>query len=71
MSDIIQVPVAVHRWFAEGEGWAYYPKWEKKIEQLVQLLDPYLKSPDTKKDFQRSSSGRILIVQKLPDDECP
>jgi hypothetical protein len=62
MSDIIPVPVAVHRWFAEGEGWPYHPILKPYFHDLVDLLGQHLKSPDTEENFERNLKGKGILL---------
>jgi hypothetical protein len=69
--------VAIHRWFAQGEGWAYHPWYDQRIAELLAALKPVL---DRRKELERCGGsqpsyipamGGTLFVIHERDDKCP
>lgn len=61
-------PVAVYRWFADGEGWAYHPWYVPYGAELSRALDQPLKGPTG--PFAIAALGGYLIGENLPDPDC-
>jgi hypothetical protein len=62
--------VAVHRWFAGGEDWAYHPWFERHTAALLRSLDARLKSGE-RGAFEVDALGGVLVGETLPDPDCP
>jgi hypothetical protein len=62
--------VAVHRWFAKGEGWAYHPDLGDKLQLAIGEVADHLKSSKINDQFVLSSGRGTLVGEKFPDDEC-
>lgn len=44
MSSIKHIPVIVHRWFKNGEGWAYHPEMAKHLVSIIKQVTPQMQS---------------------------
>ena len=64
------VPVAVHMWFANGDGWAYHPDLKNNFQWAVGAVAKYLKFCETKEEFIVKSKQGTLVGERLPDMAC-
>ncbi len=70
-------PVAIHRWFADGEGWAYHPWYESQKHELLATLKDTLdcrgnpESSDSRRTFSYKAMGGILFGEQIRDLTCP
>lgn len=64
------LPILVHRWFLNGEGWAYHPSLESSLLDLVKDAESLLKHP---KDgfFQVKVGIGWLVGDTFSDVDCP
>lgn len=57
--------VAIHRWFADGEGWAYHPWYQSRLNELLAAVKPELDSRGrlrgrrSREDIRLRSNGRL------------
>lgn len=71
--------VAVHRWFQDGEGWAFHPWFQDHFQELLASCNQLLRNrphPDQVKGAQAeapwSHNDRYcLLVDHSPDPDCP
>lgn len=86
ISAAMEVPYAVHRWFASGEGWAYHPhldlrqvqKWAAQIltnrEHLWQFTPDsnQLREARGKEEISVDAEHKLCLVYRhYADTECP
>lgn len=65
------VPVAVHRWFADGAGWAYHPEIDDRVlEEIIRTVTPILYSSENESRGIHQSAAGLLVVEKFPQDDC-
>ena len=64
-----KAPVAVHMWFADGEGWAYHPNFAGHVEEVVDALNDVLKSSQVR-EFAVAFRGRYLVGERVEDVDC-
>jgi hypothetical protein len=86
ISAEIEVPYAVHRWFASGEGWAYHPdidlkqvrSWATRI--LANRSDVWQPTPDGEQVHEALEREQLscdtghnlcLVYRHYADKECP
>ncbi len=86
ISAEIEVPYAVHRWFASGEGWAYHPdidlkqvrSWATRI--LANRSDVWQPTPDGEQVREALEKEQLpcdtghnlcLVYRHYADKECP
>jgi hypothetical protein len=86
ISAEIEVPYAVHRWFASGEGWAYHPdidlkqvrSWATRI--LANRSDVWQPTPDGEQVHEALEKEQLscdtghnlcLVYRHYADKECP
>jgi hypothetical protein len=86
ISAEIEVPYAVHRWFASGEGWAYHPdidlkqvrRWATRI--LANRSDVWQPTPDGEQVHEALEKEQLpcdtghnlcLVYRHYADKECP
>src|SRR5262249_56749926 len=62
--------VAIHRWFAAGEGWDLPPWYVPRQLELLRVLDKRLKSSE-EGVFTVPVFGGVLLGEKLADLHCP
>lgn len=67
-SAIPEGTVAVHRWFAGGEGWAMHPELAQRLNDVTDAVAPALRSPSG--EFVVPALGGFLVGEKLDDSEC-
>jgi hypothetical protein len=67
---MIEGKVAVHRWFAGGEDWAYHPWFAGHGRELLAVLDRRLKSHE-EGEFRIEALGGVLVGESRPDRACP
>ena len=65
------VPVAVHRWFADGAGWAYHPEIDDRVlEEIIRTVTPILYSSENESRGIHQSAVGLLVVEKFPQKNC-
>ena len=65
------VPVAVHRWFADGAGWAYHPEIDDRVlEEIIRTVTPILYSSENESRGIHQSAVGLLVVEKFPQENC-
>lgn len=69
IQQVVPVPVAVHRWFLDNEGWAYHTSLRDQMEGLIGALDRDLKAT-SEGEFVRQWTGGWLIGERRPDSAC-
>ena len=74
--QVIECPVAVHRWFRRGEGWAYHPVMEPRLDKLMLILKSRLDSRATlavesAERFSLPWSQGALVGCQVRDSNCP
>ncbi len=86
ISAEIEVPYAVHRWFASGEGWAYHPdidlkqvrRWATRI--LANRSDVWQPTPEGEQVSEALEKEQLpcdtghnlcLVYRHYADKECP
>src|SRR5437016_1908161 len=62
-------PVAVHRWFPDGEDWSSHPWYSVRTRQLVQVLDGPLKA-NQEREFRVEAFGGFLVGEVVADLAC-
>ncbi|MCS6850414.1 MAG: hypothetical protein NZ700_04510 [Gemmataceae bacterium] len=69
--------VAIHRWFADGEGWAYHPWFRERLDALLAAVKPELdRRSDLRMDdradrvFVQEAMGGFLLGQMEHDRNC-
>jgi hypothetical protein len=68
--------VAVHRWFAQGEGWAYHPWYTPHLRQLITAVQTELENRrnleqyDGYRECEIEALGGVLFVVHQRDDHC-
>src|SRR5690349_9722551 len=65
-----EIPVVVHRWFADGEGWAYHPNLKNTWSDMAGDVDKYLKSRSLSEEFVVPHRNGDLIGEKIADEDC-
>jgi hypothetical protein len=69
--------VAIHCWFAGGEGWAYHPWYEDRKHELLAALKGELESrrelesSDRRRRFVQKAMGGVLFGEQVSDASCP
>jgi len=73
MAKSEKVPVAVHRWFADGEGWAHDPSLAaSSILELMQVFDRELKGFGEEQFAAAALDGWVIGERRCdPDTEDP
>ena len=64
------ISLAIHMWFADGEGWAFHPDVKRHLPIFLKAVDRFLKSGKDKQRFVVSLNGATLIGAKFPDEAC-
>lgn len=64
----IACPVAIHRWFSGGEGWAYHPDLSGCIRDVVDALKPELENRQHR--IEKRWLRGILFGSQIEDQEC-
>lgn len=68
--------VAIHRWFADGEGWAYHPWYESRQFELLAVLQPELdhrrelEERGRHRSFTYYAMGGVLVGDQMSDPDC-
>lgn len=69
--------VAIHRWFSDGEGWAYHPWFQSRLHELLAAVKPELDSRgDLRKEdgveriFDCEAMGGFLLGKQERDMKC-
>jgi hypothetical protein len=65
----MEYPVAVHRWFSSGEGWAYHPDLSGFVRELADTVKQELEGRTP--HFGKPWSHGYLLGCQIPDSECP
>jgi len=86
ISAEIEVPYAVHRWFASGEGWAYHPDIDlKQVRRLATRIlanrsDVWQPTPEGEQVHEALEKEQLscdtghnlcLVYRHYADKECP
>ncbi|MFW6118701.1 MAG: hypothetical protein ACOC7S_00035 [Planctomycetota bacterium] len=75
MRGSVECPVAVHRWFSNGEGWAYHPSFAEHLGLLRELVQEELQSRSSLRQGERRLRyepfmGKTLMIVHEVDKEC-
>lgn len=65
-----RVPVIVHRWFRNGDGWSYHPTLEKEFAGILMALSSILKPAAPMGEFEIPFRKGKLVGHKSEDREC-
>jgi hypothetical protein len=69
VSDIV-LPIAIHRWFEDGESWAYHPSLNADLMDAIRYVAVDLEERD-EASFIRDWRDKRLIVLRTKDLVCP
>jgi hypothetical protein len=73
----MQIPAVIHRWFENGEAWAFHPSLERHLREVQETLDKWVKvSPTANKPIRekmRLCTGEecLLVGEIGPDLHAP
>src|SRR5438876_1003681 len=63
-------PVAVHRWYADLEGWAYHARLSEHLPALIDAIDGELKGR-AGAAFSKPWPLGWLVGENVADPDCP
>lgn len=73
-----QGAIAIHRWFAQGEGWSYHPWFQSRLQEFLTVIKPELEGrgeilPKSggARMIECQALGGFLIGEQVFDPECP
>ncbi len=62
-----KLPVIIHRWFPDGESWAYHASLNNRVIEVIYSLDKVLKNCKMGRFKVKVSDNQWIICLKRPD----
>ena len=67
----LSVPVVIHKWFSDGDGWAWHPAWNEQRKWALEAVGKYLKASDAISEEFVAEYGHVTLVGvRTPDHNC-